>query len=167
MNCIKKVESTIEAHALIDSGSRILAAVSGGPDSTALLSILSHLSSKMDFELAAAHLDHRIRPESERERAAVERFASSLGIQVFVGSMDIPRKARSGRLGLEEAARPEEAEGAALEDGREDGGVVGGVDARCFSSQGLTFGCSCVAKLSRMEWRSSPGSTGPVRPWRP
>lgn len=107
MNCIKKVESTIEAHALIDSGSRILAAVSGGPDSTALLSILSRLSSKLDFELAAAHFDHRIRPESERERAAVERFASSLGIQVFIGSTDIPRKARSERLGLEETARNE------------------------------------------------------------
>jgi tRNA(Ile)-lysidine synthase len=107
MNCIQKVQSTIEAHALIDSGSRVLAAVSGGPDSTALLSILGRLSSELRFELAAAHFDHRIRAESERERVAVERFASSLGIQVFLGSKDVPRKARMGRLGLEEAARNE------------------------------------------------------------
>ena len=107
MNCLQKVQSTIEAHALIDSGSRVLAAVSGGPDSTALLSILSHLSSELQFELAAAYFDHRIRTESVRERGAVERFASSLGIQVFVGSKDVPSKARTGRLGLEEAARNE------------------------------------------------------------
>ena len=107
MNCKQTAQSTIEEHALIDSGSRVLAAVSGGPDSTALLSILSRLSTELRFELAAAHFDHRIRPESERERAAVERFASSLGIQIFLGSKDVPRKARTGKLGLEEAARNE------------------------------------------------------------
>ncbi len=107
MNCLKNVQSTIDAHSLIDRGSRVLAAVSGGPDSTALLSILNHLSSELGFDLAAAHFDHRIRPESVRERAAVERFASSLGIQVFVGSKNVPRKARADRVGLEETARNE------------------------------------------------------------
>jgi tRNA(Ile)-lysidine synthase len=107
MSCIKKARNTIDTYALIDRGSRVIAAVSGGPDSTALLSILSKLSEELPFELAVAHFDHRIRPESGRERAAVERLATSLRVPIYMGSEDIPLEARRARIGLEEAARNE------------------------------------------------------------
>ncbi|HVO76386.1 MAG TPA: ATP-binding protein, partial [Candidatus Bathyarchaeia archaeon] len=73
MSCVDTVRDFIRSRTLVTPGSRVLVAVSGGPDSEALLVILSDLSRQMAWELAAAHFDHGIRPESARERALVER----------------------------------------------------------------------------------------------
>ena len=58
MDVVRKAEEAIAAQRLIEPGSRVVAAVSGGADSTALLVILKELSRAMKLELAAAHLDH-------------------------------------------------------------------------------------------------------------
>ena len=73
---------------MIAPGTRVLAAVSGGSDSMALMTILSELSSELRIELAAAHFDHGIRPEAARERRLVERAA---------GKLEIPPVSRLGR----------------------------------------------------------------------
>jgi tRNA(Ile)-lysidine synthase len=105
MNYVQKVKNAITTRNLIDPGSRVIVAVSGGPDSMALLTILKELSGEMRLKLTAAHFNHHIRPESKKEQAAVERFASSIGIPVLVGSADVPSEARKRKIGLEEAAR--------------------------------------------------------------
>jgi tRNA(Ile)-lysidine synthase len=105
MSCIEKVRDYIRALGLIAPGTRVLAAVSGGPDSMALMSILSELASGMRIELAAAHFDHGIRPEAPRERALVQRAAAKLEIPLFLGSGDVPAEARRSKKGLEETAR--------------------------------------------------------------
>jgi tRNA(Ile)-lysidine synthase len=105
MNCVRKVKYAITARNLIDPGSRILVAVSGGPDSMALLTILNELKGEMRLDLAAAHFNHGIRPESEKEQAAVERHASSIGIPSLIGSADVPSEARRRKTGIEETAR--------------------------------------------------------------
>lgn len=71
----------------------------------ALLTILNELRDEMQLDLTAAHFNHRIRPESEKEQAAVERYASSIGIPALTGSADVPAEARRRRIGLEETAR--------------------------------------------------------------
>jgi tRNA(Ile)-lysidine synthase len=55
--------SAIRAHKLIAPGRRVLVALSGGPDSVALLHCLVELARKRDFRftLCAAHLNHGLR----------------------------------------------------------------------------------------------------------
>ncbi len=105
MNSVRKVRETITSRRLIEPGSRVVVALSGGADSTALLVILKELSGEMDLELAAAHLDHRIRRGSGKEQATVARLSSSVDIPFLAGSIDVPAEARKRRIGIEEAAR--------------------------------------------------------------
>jgi tRNA(Ile)-lysidine synthase len=105
MSCIEKVRDYIRARGLIVPGTRVLAAVSGGSDSMALMTILSELSAEMRIELAAAHFDHGIRPEGGRERALVQRAAGKLEIPLFLGSGSVPAEARRIKKGIEETAR--------------------------------------------------------------
>src|ERR1043165_1719929 len=57
------VGNAIRARKLIATGRRVLVALSGGPDSIALLLCMLELSTKrdLDFQIAAAHLNHGIR----------------------------------------------------------------------------------------------------------
>jgi tRNA(Ile)-lysidine synthase len=105
MSCIDTVRDYICTHRLIAPGSRVLAAVSGGPDSMALMTILSELSAEMRLDLAVAHYDHGIRPEAAREKALVERYAARLSVPLFLGSGNVPAEARRTKKGLEETAR--------------------------------------------------------------
>ncbi len=105
MSCIEKVRDYVRARGMIAPGTRVLAAVSGGSDSMALMTILSELSSELRIELAAAHFDHGIRPEAGRESALVRRAAGKLEIPLFLGSGDVPAEARRTKKGIEETAR--------------------------------------------------------------
>jgi len=60
----------------VRDGERVLVAVSGGPDSTALLLILARLRDRLPMELAVAHFDHMLR--SRREAAGDEAFVRAL-----------------------------------------------------------------------------------------
>jgi len=105
MSCIDKVRVFAVREGLIEPGSRILAAVSGGPDSMALMLILHELAREMGLELAAAHFDHGIRPRASQDRELVERTAHTLGIPLFLGAGDVPAEARRMKKGIEETAR--------------------------------------------------------------
>jgi tRNA(Ile)-lysidine synthase len=52
---------------MIDSGERIVTAVSGGPDSVCLLKILFKLRDELKISLIVAHLDHGLRPRSRNQ----------------------------------------------------------------------------------------------------
>lgn len=105
MDCTDKVRDWIDENGLISRGDHVTAAVSGGPDSLAMISILHTLSASMGFTLSAACLDHRIRKETGRERRTVERWCGRLGIPLVTGEADVPSLARRKKMGLEEAAR--------------------------------------------------------------
>jgi len=62
-------------------GARILVAVSGGPDSTALLVALAGTASERGFRLVAGHVDHGLRPESAAEAEAVRALAAGVGAE--------------------------------------------------------------------------------------
>ena len=51
---------------------RALVAVSGGPDSVALLDLLNRTRDRHRLELVVAHFDHGIHPDSRRVAEAVE-----------------------------------------------------------------------------------------------
>jgi tRNA(Ile)-lysidine synthase len=66
-------------------GESILLALSGGPDSVALLYALRELAPRFGYRLAAAHLNHRLRgAESDRDEAFVRELCSTLGVELLV-----------------------------------------------------------------------------------
>jgi len=89
-------------------GKSLLVAVSGGPDSTALLHGLARLGRELSLRLEVASLDHGLRPEAAREVALVQRQAMALGLPFHTRALGLER-----RPGLEASAR--EARYAALE----------------------------------------------------
>ncbi|HER43342.1 MAG TPA: tRNA lysidine(34) synthetase TilS, partial [Candidatus Eisenbacteria bacterium] len=105
MDCRDRVRHWIIENGLIGRGDRITAAVSGGPDSMAMLSILHQLSAELGFSLSAAYLDHRIRKGTRREKRIVEIWCGRFGIPLVAGEADVPALARREKTGLEEAAR--------------------------------------------------------------
>lgn len=88
----EKVELAIKKHKLIKDGEKVLVGVSGGPDSIALLHILYKLGKKMNFSIAAATFDHRMRPESKRETIFVKETVEELGIPFFSGRANNKQK---------------------------------------------------------------------------
>jgi tRNA(Ile)-lysidine synthase len=92
------------------AGHRMLVAVSGGLDSTALLHALRELSQSFDLKLLIGHVNHGLRGEqSEADEAAVRALAAGLGLEVQSLRVD-PEVLRGGRRSrqrptLEEAAR--------------------------------------------------------------
>jgi len=78
-----KVIRTIERFSMLQRGDRICVAVSGGPDSVALLRLLYLLSGKYSLHLTVAHLNHGLRGgESERDEIFVKELCESMGIPV-------------------------------------------------------------------------------------
>jgi tRNA(Ile)-lysidine synthase len=82
---------------------RLLLAVSGGPDSTALLVLAARWVKrfKRGPGLLAITVDHGLRPEAAREAAAVARLARRLG----VSHRTLRWRGKKPRSGLQEAAR--------------------------------------------------------------
>ncbi|MBJ7597615.1 MAG: tRNA lysidine(34) synthetase TilS [Candidatus Nephthysia bennettiae] len=74
---------------LLPTGARLLAAVSGGPDSSALLVWLA----EGGRDVAAAHFDHVLRTGSEQDAEHVARLCRRLGVELFSGRREqaLPR----------------------------------------------------------------------------
>ena len=86
-------------------GGRIVAAVSGGQDSLALLDALFAVRADLKLELACAHFDHRLRgADSDADAEFVREFCETLGIECLLGTADRPPDSTDGRWS-EEAAR--------------------------------------------------------------
>jgi tRNA(Ile)-lysidine synthase len=103
---------TLREECRLERGDRVLVAVSGGPDSMALLDVLARLAPKLGFELAAHGVDHGLRPEATRELDLAEEHALRLGVpfdrtlvRVEVGG-NLQARARTARYrALEDAER--------------------------------------------------------------
>jgi tRNA(Ile)-lysidine synthase len=87
----------------LKSAPALVLAVSGGPDSTALLVLAARWRArrKQGPELLAVTVDHGLRPESAREARAVKRLASRLGVRHRILRWTGPKPA----TGLQAAAR--------------------------------------------------------------
>ena len=68
----------------IADGTAIVLAVSGGPDSTALLHGAAALAPDRGWRLTVAHLDHALRPTSADEAATVAASAARLRLPVWI-----------------------------------------------------------------------------------
>jgi len=61
-----------------------IVAVSGGPDSVAMLDLLAGLNAELDLDLVVAHIDHGIAPASGEVARDVETLASRYGLPCHV-----------------------------------------------------------------------------------
>lgn len=81
--------------------SLIVAGVSGGPDSLALL----HFLHSLHYPLLVASFNHHLRPDAEADINFVREFTASLGLSFVTGSADVNAQATRLNLSIEEAAR--------------------------------------------------------------
>lgn len=89
---------------------RVVVAVSGGADSTALLLALEELRRRrlISNELKVAHLDHGLRGRAGAQDARwVEQLARGLGCEFETARAKVAKRAREARDNLEQAARRE------------------------------------------------------------
>lgn len=100
---LEKVRRIINSYKLIRPGEKIIVAVSGGPDSVALLYLLNALKSEFNFSLHVAHLDHMLRPDSDKDRVFVKELAEKLKLPFTSAKINI--KELSKRGSIEEIAR--------------------------------------------------------------
>lgn len=101
-----RVRAFARAKALFRDGDAILLAVSGGPDSMAMLDLFARFARARNLRLSVAHLDHGIRGrEAAADSAFVEKEALARGLKFCGGKADVPALARKTGLGLEAAAR--------------------------------------------------------------
>jgi tRNA(Ile)-lysidine synthase len=81
---VRAAEETIERHHMLELGETVVVAVSGGPDSTCLLDVLSRLGERFELGLVVAHIDHGLSPESEGIAANVSSRAAKAGFEVHL-----------------------------------------------------------------------------------
>ncbi len=104
-NLADQVMETIKKHNMIRQGELVLVALSGGPDSLALLHLLKGLQEKMGITLQAAHLNHGLRGDASAAEARwVADVCRQWGIPCTMGYWDAHDRPRQGRS-PEEAAR--------------------------------------------------------------
>jgi len=97
----------IRKNSLISAGDHVLAAVSGGPDSVALLAVLTDLKDILETgRVSVIHFDHRLRgEESDGDREFVRALAISAGLDFHCGAGDVRAFAESRKISVEMAAR--------------------------------------------------------------
>ena len=100
------VENFIEKNHMIQPEDTVLAGVSGGGDSMAMLDILRRFREKKDFTLQAVHIHHQIREgEADRDCVFVEEMCRKWGIPCRIYTYPVPALSRKWKVGLEEAGR--------------------------------------------------------------
>lgn len=106
MPLLSQVKGTISKYSMLERGDKVVAAISGGPDSMALLHALVLLRDEYSFELHVAHLNHCFRgEEADADAAFVQSAARALGIPVSVQKFDVPAYAARMHVSGQEAAR--------------------------------------------------------------
>lgn len=99
---LNKLRAFLKEQALLSPGDKVIAAVSGGADSVAMLFALYLLRDELGITLEAAHFNHHLRgAESDRDEAFVTDFCGRCDIPLHLGSGRIV----PGKKGLEAAAR--------------------------------------------------------------
>jgi tRNA(Ile)-lysidine synthase len=104
---IRRVGRTIRVRRLLDPGDRVLAAVSGGSDSVALLFILKMLEPDAPWSLAGVvHVHHGLRPgDADEDEGFCRALAARLDLPIEVAHVDVAARAAGRRQSREAAAR--------------------------------------------------------------
>lgn len=100
---VQRILRFIRQNGLLKKGDKVLAAVSGGADSTALLLLFRDLKRLLGLEIGVAHFNHGLRgKESDRDALFVKKLCKTLDTPLFLKKS--PVKKRKGQS-PEETAR--------------------------------------------------------------
>ena len=106
MEIIEKLKNSVKKYSMLQDGSRVLVGLSGGPDSVCLLTILNKLKTEYNMVLAAAYIDHGLRPdETPGEIAFCRNLCKSLDVPLEVRTIDVKSYVKKEGLNKQEAAR--------------------------------------------------------------
>ncbi len=107
MSLLSRVSRFAARHEMWRPDTRVVAAVSGGSDSIALLFLLRDLHARRELVLdGVAHLNHSIRgDEAHHDEAFCRALADRLELPIVSARIDVPAKARQDRLSIEVAGR--------------------------------------------------------------
>lgn len=101
-----KVRDFVQKNHILEDCEFVVAGVSGGGDSMAMLDLLRRLSGELGFQLRAVHVHHGIRgAEADRDQQMVEKIYKSWRIPCRVFRYDVPELAARWKKGLEETGR--------------------------------------------------------------
>jgi len=104
----ERIAAFLHAHELLAGTARLLLAVSGGADSTAMLHCLASLraSGRITPELVCAHLNHGLRGDAaDADQHFVAEHARRLGMEFRVARVDVRQHARASGLSIQTAGR--------------------------------------------------------------
>ncbi len=102
----KKFLEQVRLRQLVEHGDRVLVAVSGGPDSMAMLTLFCAVKPLLHCDLAVAHCNFRLRGvESEADECFVRDHSLDQGLECFVERFDTLRFSGEWRKSVEETAR--------------------------------------------------------------
>jgi len=103
-----KVAEFVKANGLFESAGKVLLAVSGGADSTALLYVMCALKDKgvLSSDFVCAHINHQLRgSQADEDEEFVVAQASGLNIPIVTGRVDVRGFSNENKLSIETAAR--------------------------------------------------------------
>ncbi len=83
------VERAVADDRVFTRGDLVLCAVSGGPDSSALMHVLAHLRGRLGHRLAACGVDHGLRAEAAGELARAAALAAGLGVPFEIVKVEV------------------------------------------------------------------------------
>jgi tRNA(Ile)-lysidine synthase len=103
----ERVLRTVRKYGLIEPGGRVVVALSGGPDSVALVHLLRELESAGELTVAGlAHFNHQLRgADADGDEAFCRAMAAELELPIEVGRADVRSLARAQGRSIEDAAR--------------------------------------------------------------
>lgn len=99
---LNKLRGFLQRYGMVEPGDTVIAAVSGGADSVAMLFALYLLKDSLDLRLEAVHFNHHLRGvEADRDEAFVSELCARYDIPLHLGGTQVT----AGKKGLEAAAR--------------------------------------------------------------
>ncbi len=105
-NLLANLREFGQDHALFGPGTRLVVAVSGGPDSLAMLHGLAALRAELHFTLQVAHLNHGLRgAEATADADFVAAIAQQWGLPCTIMTVDVAALAQEHSLNLYAAGR--------------------------------------------------------------
>ncbi len=103
---VTKILNTIKENNMLLRGERVLCALSGGADSSALLDVLLKNSERLGITVCAAHLNHMLRGEDAmNDEEFVREKCNSYGIPLISERVNVASVAKSLGQSVELAAR--------------------------------------------------------------
>jgi tRNA(Ile)-lysidine synthase len=105
-NLFQIAKATVVEQNMLQKGDKVLAAVSGGADSMAMLWFLCGMREEWNLTLTAAHINHGLRGEEAiADQRLVEKICEQWQVPLFVHQADIRSLCRQTGEGEEECGR--------------------------------------------------------------